>query len=255
MRNHRVLTLIVAIGWCAVVAADAQATQFWVRFLSDAVDVVPGDGYGIAADIGCTLRAAVQEANALPGADTINVLPGTYRLQLQGTDDTAAAGDLDIADHVTIRCDGAEPCILEAGASASTGIDRVFDIGTGSSPPSVRLENLTVRHGKASAGAGITVYNAQVTLAGVLVTGNWATGTSNVAGGGIYFSGSSGWLRLTDSQVVENDLVIRDGQEGQGAGIRVYAGKPVEITGSVIRDNGVGCSGRPEASWVEGSTG
>ncbi|MBI2569793.1 MAG: hypothetical protein HYV63_22550, partial [Candidatus Schekmanbacteria bacterium] len=190
-----------------------------MRFLSDAVDTVPGDGYCIAADIGCTLRAAVQEANAFPGTDTINILPGTYRLQFPGADEAAATGDLDVTDNVTIRCDGAEPCIVEAGASANLGIDRVFDIRSG---VVVHLENLTVRHGNAPVGAGIQAVDAELVLAGVRVTSNWASGLSNVAGGGISISGSPpGHLTLTDSQVTDNALVVRDGRDGYGAGIRV----------------------------------
>ncbi|MBI2566330.1 MAG: hypothetical protein HYV63_04775 [Candidatus Schekmanbacteria bacterium] len=198
---------------------------------------MPGDGYCIAADIGCTLRAAVQEANAFPGTDTINILPGTYRLQIPGADEAAAAGDLDVTDSVTIRCDGAEPCIVEAGASANLGIDRVFDIRSGA----VRLENLTVRHGNAPVGGGIQVVGAQLVLAGVHVTDNWASanGAGSVSGGGISLSTPPGQLTLTDSQVTANDLVIRDGQDGYGAGIRVFGDLPIDIAGSELRDNGV----------------
>ncbi|MBI2569748.1 MAG: hypothetical protein HYV63_22315 [Candidatus Schekmanbacteria bacterium] len=128
-------------------------------------------------------------------------------------------------------------CIVEAGASANLGIDRVFDIQSGAV---VHLENLTVRHGNAPVGAGIQAVGAELVLAGVRVTSNWASGMSNVAGGGISISGSPpGRLTLTDSQVTDNDLVVRDGRDGYGAGIRVLNELPIDIVRSEIRDNGV----------------
>lgn len=67
------------------------------RFDIDVVDEIPGDGQcKIAADNVCTLRAAVMEANALPGNETIN-------LSLMGAgENLAATGDLDITESVTI---------------------------------------------------------------------------------------------------------------------------------------------------------
>ncbi len=45
----------------------------------------------------CTLRAAIQNANASPGADVINLAAGTYTLTIPGVgENAAAAGDLDI---------------------------------------------------------------------------------------------------------------------------------------------------------------
>jgi CSLREA domain-containing protein len=71
-----------------------------VNSIQDVVDANPGDG--ICATAGsnpvCTLRAAIQETNSFPTADTINVPVGAYILSLNGLDDSAAVGDLDITD-------------------------------------------------------------------------------------------------------------------------------------------------------------
>jgi len=73
--------------------------------VQDHVDNNPGDGVcDIPAGGFCTLRAAIMEANALPGVDVI-VLPGnsTIKLSLSGADENSAAtGDLDITDAVSI---------------------------------------------------------------------------------------------------------------------------------------------------------
>src|SRR5690606_29023239 len=70
----------------------------------DAVDNNPGDGEcRISSGDFCTLRAAVMEANALPGSDII-VLPGnaTITLDIPGSGNSAATGDLDITESVII---------------------------------------------------------------------------------------------------------------------------------------------------------
>ena len=59
-------------------SASAQAAVFTVNSPSDAVDVGPGNGICETAFGNCTLRAAIQESNALAGADEIILPPNTY---------------------------------------------------------------------------------------------------------------------------------------------------------------------------------
>jgi predicted acyl esterase len=63
----------------------------------DAPDARVGDGRCATTSGDCTLEAAVQEANALPGGATIELRPGTYELPagavLPITDDTLVVGD------------------------------------------------------------------------------------------------------------------------------------------------------------------
>src|SRR5215470_2541166 len=49
-----------------------------------------------------SLREAISMANARPGADTIVLQAGVYRIGLAGSDDTNAAGDFDVTDSLTI---------------------------------------------------------------------------------------------------------------------------------------------------------
>ena len=89
----RLLPLFAAMSLAALAgdATPAQGASFTVNATHDAVDAAPGDG--ICADAGgaCTLRAAVMETNALPGADEISLPAGTYvyTYQIQAT----VAGD------------------------------------------------------------------------------------------------------------------------------------------------------------------
>jgi len=69
------------------------ATTFTVNTTVDAVDTNPGDGACSTGAGSCSLRAAIQEANALAGPDTINVTAGVYSLSIFGAaEDLAGTG-------------------------------------------------------------------------------------------------------------------------------------------------------------------
>ena len=50
----------------------------------------------------CALREAVLAADALPGADVVQVPPGTYELTLGAEEPISFSGELDIEDDVEI---------------------------------------------------------------------------------------------------------------------------------------------------------
>ena len=119
-----ITTILLAGGlWLASATLSVFAADFTVNVTTDAVDVDPGDGIcEVTATLGdCTLRAAVMEANALAGADTITLPAGLYTLTITGVDENPSAGqpweavinsdasigDLDITQDVTIT--GAGP--------------------------------------------------------------------------------------------------------------------------------------------------
>ena len=115
---------LLGVAALLLAVAPAAAATFTVNDTTDAVDAAPGDGKCATAVATCTLRAAIQEANAHAGADTIMVPAGTYLLTIAGQgEDIAATGDLDITDDVTITGAGADNTILDGN-----GIDRIFDI-------------------------------------------------------------------------------------------------------------------------------
>lgn len=91
------LTICLA-GWLFLIGIPCLSAEFTVDRPDDAVDAVPGDGVcATAPEPGCSLRAAIQEANALPGLDTVVLPAGTFLLSLEGIDeDASATGDIDI---------------------------------------------------------------------------------------------------------------------------------------------------------------
>src|SRR6185295_19547705 len=101
------LLSVVAIIALSQLPTTRAESFFGVRSLGDSPDTNPGDG--ICQDIGgtCTLRAAIQEANATPGKDFILFEFGfTGTIQLTGPL-PAINSDIDIfgsvRDLLTIR--------------------------------------------------------------------------------------------------------------------------------------------------------
>ncbi|MFZ1474955.1 MAG: hypothetical protein WAV79_18720, partial [Anaerolineae bacterium] len=111
---------------------SVPAAIFTVNSVNDAVDLVAGDGScdsSAQPNDQCTLRAAIQETNALAGADTIMLPTGTYTLTIPGiAENLAATGDLDIRDSLTLIGAGAAATVIDGGA-----LDRVFHLVTNGS--------------------------------------------------------------------------------------------------------------------------
>jgi CSLREA domain-containing protein len=234
-----------------VCGPPANAAKFLVNSTKDAVDIVPGDGV-CATDTGeCTLRAAIQEANALPGADIIQLPAGTYTLSIPGAnEDAAATGDLDITGNLTLQGAGANATIVD-GAK----LDRVFHLPT---TGVVVISDLTVTNGAVGTDAGGGIFNGLADQPGgvlllerVIVTGNsaqygggimngWGAQTALVdstisfnsagAGGGIY-TRDSGIFSILNSTVSDNTA------SAQGGGIDAWFGANVPITYSTISNN------------------
>src|SRR5689334_10116845 len=98
----------------------ARAADFTVASPTDAPDASVGDGKCAAEGGGCTLRAAVQEADATGGASTITLPAGRYRLTVAPvpaagsmSDMEPANGDLDLDGEVAIRGAGAGRTIID----------------------------------------------------------------------------------------------------------------------------------------------
>lgn len=198
----------------------AHAATFTVSSTADVPDAAPGDGICRANTFPprCTLRAAIEEANALAGADTISVPAGTYTLTL---------GQLQTTSSVTIEGAGMASTFVQAGTQPFSGTSRVFAFGkVVLNAPATRviLRNLTVRHGSAGFGGGVQIgTNTDVALEGVTVTGNRATGQDGGSGGGI--SNSGGKLTLRDSVVSNNRA------DETGGGVECgSAERPDEVT-------------------------
>jgi uncharacterized repeat protein (TIGR01451 family)/CSLREA domain-containing protein len=182
--------------------ADAAATStkvnapatFDVTSTADEPDADLSDVACATVAGACTLRAAVQQANALGpgGTHTILLQAGaTYTLTRTGAgEDAGATGDLDVFGNVAVRVPGGTATVR----GASGWDDRIFDV-FGSGAP-IELRGLQIQGGSAGDGGGI--WNGRtLTLADATVSGNRADAT----GGGVYNAGA---LTVTGSTVSGN---------------------------------------------------
>lgn len=242
MQAARTITVaLFALILVPIGAVPASAATFKVTKKADT-----NDGF---CNAHCSLREAVVAANATPERDVIVLPQGRFTLSRNGTDDTAALGDLDLSEPVTVRGAGWGRTIVDAD-----GMDRVFDV-VGS--PKVTLTGLRVVGGSSDDGGGIR--NAgTLRLVNVLVRGSEATGggggihsdgaavvvrgsriagnTAGTYGGGIRIS--SGSLTLVDSRVTGNQAPGND-----GGGMLLGDDVPLTATRTVIAGNTAGSDG------------
>jgi CSLREA domain-containing protein len=194
-RSLVVLVLSVALSLAFV--RTAPNTIFNVDSFDDLPDALPGDGACATnpppAPV-CTLRAAVQEANAHPGPDFISLPPGVYTLKRVGYDANAENGDLDIIGDLTIYTTGGRATI---DANAGKTFDRAFEVTSGS----LSLSDLTIQHGYSPSNGGGISANGSLQLYNTIVQSN----TAAMNGGGIFAAGAlvsltSVTLRANNSQ-------------------------------------------------------
>jgi CSLREA domain-containing protein len=77
--NGNALSSLVVLnrGRSSPAIVFTTTATFTVNSTGDASDATPGDGVCDDGGGNCTLRAAIQEANANPGQDTVNVSVGS----------------------------------------------------------------------------------------------------------------------------------------------------------------------------------
>ncbi|MDT7571450.1 MAG: hypothetical protein QOE05_1624 [Actinomycetota bacterium] len=212
------------------VAASIQVTT--------TADSAPGAGSVLDWDDDgqVTLREAVERANFLSGADTID-----FALGLNGTI-VLTNGAISISDGVAI--DGTGNAITVSGNNTS----RVFAINTAASTaPAVTLSTLTLTAGRtADEGGAIRAVGGRLDLAGMTIQNSSAT----FAGGGLFFNAPA-QLHITDSLITGN--VAHEsggGQIVQGGGVRIAnVSGPVTLSRTRLTGNTVDADSAGNASY------
>jgi len=258
-----VILTLFCISVALLLPQGVEARIFKVNSTDDIVDSAPGNGICATGAATCTLRAAVQEANAFPGADTIILKAKTYRRTIAGTgEDLAATGDLDITDSVTITGLGAAYTIIDGNHT-----DRVFHV-TGAATVAnfigLKIQNGAVNSGTyagagifndgattvvtsctiknnisyAQSGGGICSLFGNLKIVSSRVTQNVIYGEEIIIGGGGISSGNDGSLIISKTNISDNFVSnVTAGGVARGGGISISSTTVVKITSCKIQGN------------------
>ena len=196
----RLAALAAAIALAALTAgggAPARGASFTVNATHDAVDAAAGDG--VCADAGgaCTPRAAVMEANALPGADVVAVSPGSYVLTVGVGGDHITS--LIVRDSLAIVGAGADSTTIDGNQNYNMQNGGIFYLPCGITKSDVSISGLTIWRGLAEGGGGIDNCGHNLNVRAVAFVEN---GGASLYGGGL--RNRYGYATIEDSLFVHN---------------------------------------------------
>lgn len=214
----------------------SAAMTFTVNDIADRADNNVGNGECRTSTGTCTLRAAIQESNAVPGEDVITVPGGTYAVSIPPINDNLADnGDFDITGPLTINGAGAAATIIDAGpppgglAPEVRGLDRLLDIHPGAR--NVTVSGVTLREGYAAESGGAIRFGPGeevVEVEGVPVV-------------------TTGTLRLLDVQILDSYSAK------YGGGIHNVGRGRIELVGSTLSCNGASEGGAAVNNAADGT--
>ena len=253
MSSHRLIcTILVCAASSLLFPSPVQGqTTFTVNTVADDGDFDTGDGVcdtdDNAGDGPCTLRAAIEQANATPNADAST------------------------PDRIEFNISGSGPHVIEPNSFASAVNEAVIIDGTTepdySGTPVVVLDGGPNDRdiGMTLAGAGSVVRALSVvgfnnigmslagsgshTVAGCYVGVRPDGTTPGNPGAGIFINGDSVDNLIGGSDAADRNIISGNGEEGVAAAGRTF---PMQIVdGTVVRNNWIGVA--PDGSSAAGN--
>lgn len=235
-RPGLIVALLVAVLWLlAPGTVRAQTgTEFIVNSTADLVDADIVDDL-CDADPGpavqCTLRAAIIQANATAGKQTIRLQPQLYRLTLTGAgENNSFTGDLDLAQEVDII--GTTAGKLRTIIDASGLNDRIFE----NRGAHVTFQSLTITGGgiaTATATGSTLVGGGIVNLGSLTIRDSQIRNNSAVRGGGIF---NDATLTIVRS-VISNNRTLANGTATAPNGAGIFAQNKLTMYDSTLENN------------------
>jgi CSLREA domain-containing protein len=222
---------------------EAQAQTFIVNSTADSGDVIPGNGICDASTPGeCTLRAAIMESNANPGADTINFnLPGSGPHTISPSYELDFISDPVIIDGTTQPGFSGTPIIELDGSGAGPDAHGLF-IYAGSSTVRGLVINRFARTGiELEVNGGNVVQGNYI---GTDVTGTLALGNGDYDGLLILTPNNTiGGTTLADRNIISGNKGQGLRMQGSEASGNIVQGNfiGVDSTGTVALGNGTEC--------------
>lgn len=203
MPRHLTLALLTGFACSAALAADIQVTK-------------TEDGNDGVCNADCSLREAIQQANATVGEDRILLPAGSYRLSLAPLregfviveEDANLNGDLDVRyNDLVIVGTGQDRTIIDAENNS-----RLFDVHVATR---LRLERLTLRNGRTSDFGGAIRNRGSLVLDQVALENNEMFGEIGAGGAIANFNR----LDISASRFSDNSTY---GATGYGQGGAIY---------------------------------
>lgn len=214
MKLPRILIFVI-LAIFSLITAPSYAATFTVDSVGDGNDANQGDGNCATSENACTLRAAMEESNALPGLDIIE-------FQSDGSYVLTSSSIPEITDSVTVRPGPASNITITAPAIPTlTILIRVLGSGTVAT-----FEQLTFTNPSGRAivsGAGTNVFIDDCTFDGNINTSGSVSGAalntngdaevtdsefrnnqSNITSGGAIFVGNNGTVTIRNSLIEDN---------------------------------------------------
>ncbi len=245
------LRLLLA-GVMACLSGPLVAATFEVNHSGDAVDANPGDGLCATASAVCTLRAAIEEANASANGDHID-----FNIGGGGPVTIAVTSDLPAIERFTAihgyTQPGSSPNTLAVGSDAvinvrldggNTASRALFFQGSASSGSSVRGVAVT-----RFTGTGIAVNGAEgVTIAGNFVgTDGGAANLGNGAYGILVYSDADNAV-VGGPNPADRNVVAFNQLDGIGVAWS-------NVTNALVRNNYIGTAPDGVTPQVNGQSG
>jgi parallel beta helix pectate lyase-like protein len=199
----------VTVGATLLMGGMAQAATLTVGSTDDTTGAID---CAVATNTDCTLRDAIEDANAAPGS-TI-----TFASALSGDAITLAGTELPqiTAYSTTIQGPGADQISIDGDFTS-----RIFNV----SATDARISGLEIRNGTESFGGGIYLQAGNLTVENSVVTGNTA---DTMGGGGIYVH--------TGNLTVDSSTLSYNYAQGFGGGIGGLAG-PTHAGTTTVRNS------------------
>src|SRR5258706_1212218 len=251
---------------------DGTLASFVVNDTGDAADSNIGNGIcdtNAAPGDQCTLRAAIQETNAVFSNDTI-----TFSLPASSTI-TLSTALPDINGNLTLTGPGSTQLTVTRSTAGGTPAFRIFTVNGATT----NFSGLTITNGKTqdgvssetvAPGGGISQNGGAMTLTDVAVVGNRTGNGGNVTSGfSTSFGGSGGGINSVNGTLTMTSCVISNNSTGNGGsntssgsssggwggfGGGINIAGTLTITNTVISNNITG-NGGPGGSGGSGGRG
>lgn len=208
LRLRGLLVAVFIVGSLIAVgpAESVLAATFAVNSNGDGHDAAPWNGVCETASGNgtCTLRAAIEAANALGGASTITIPAMTITLALS----TALDTEPQITANITINGAGSSATIIQPTATFFAANTRVLTVASNGT---ATLSGVTIQNGKVTpptisggcghANGGGIANSGTLTVNNSIITANVVAAGCSGGGGGIY---NIGMLTLNNTNITDN---------------------------------------------------